>query len=285
MSNEKFEDGFDPAFDEAFDKAFDEAFESAASKMDSPYPVPTSKVESWQKVKQQLDQQHKVRKRVKRYQIAGIIAASIAGGAIIFSPPAVTQAISPLYQQVKDWGDGIITIVSGRDEPVSENESKAKTLPPPDYRDDEPAQLHPNEGQVTIPEVDNTTYTWDEIQEKLTFAMPELGYIPDGYRYEEALPHVVKRDDPIGMLTMVYTNDQGDRLTFDFYDLSDGKKVSIGVLGELSEITLASGVTAQIKETSTGYNQLDFVDNNVRTLITAPVTREELIAIADGMQR
>ena len=51
----------------------------------------------------------------------------MAFGALIFSPSTVTQAVTPVYQEIKDWGNGVVTQIFGMREPV--DKSKALTAP------------------------------------------------------------------------------------------------------------------------------------------------------------
>ncbi|NMO95882.1 DUF4367 domain-containing protein [Paenibacillus lemnae] len=280
MSNEKF--------DERFDQAFEEAFDAAASKVDSPYPAPDTKQQSWQKIKQQLDHKKKRRKRKQHYQIAGVIAASVVGGAVIFSPPAMTQAISPIYQQVKDFGDGILQVVSGRDEPKQEDYSRAKTPPPPGYFDDDPeAEMHGYKENSAVAESNSADYdfTLEEVKQQATFVLPEFKYIPEGFEFDDIRVTELKRTDPINWVTTLYLNDKGQSLTFSIHNLADGRKVTVGVLGELSEITLKSGDKGQFMELSNGHNNVDFIHDNLRIIISGPFGKDELLKIANSMEQ
>lgn len=270
MSNEKYDDWFDKAFDEAFDRA-------ASS---SSYPTnDDSKRRSWQQVKLEIEKLNQRKKRRRRFQYAGIVAASMAFGAFMYSQPTVTQAVSPIYQQIVDWGNGLAGQIFGKKAPV--DESKALTPPPPDV------SSAPDQESVPPAEVVETeTYRFTDVDESLTesqkrvnFSIPEISYMPSGFKFQEASGISNSEQGPIEDLILEYMNGEGKVIHINFIEMAADK--SIGVGGEVTDtVKLDSGATAYLTETT-----LRFLHDNDQTLvlISGFMSKEEFLKIANGI--
>lgn len=271
MSNEKYDDWFDEAFDEAFDRA--------ASR----HSLPTSdesKRQSWQQVKLQVERLNKRKQRRRKYQYAGVIAASMAFGAFMFSQPAVTQAVSPIYQQIVDWGNGIAGQIFGKNTPV--DDSKALTPPPPDV------SSTPNTDQVPEAELVETEdipfsdsdQSLIKSQQRVNFNIPKAGYIPDGFAFSEATGISDSENGPIYDLHVHYMNADGKVLTITYVEMLDNRSVGVG--GEVKEtIKLDSGATAYLSETTLRF----LYDNDqILVMISGFFPKEELLKVANNLQ-
>lgn len=271
MSNEKYDDWFDEAFDEAFDRA--------ASRSSLPTDN-ESKRQSWQQVKLQIGKSNKRKQRRRRLQLSGVVAASMLIGALIFSQPTVTQAVSPIYQQIMDWGNGITGQIFGKKEPV--DPSKALTAPPPDItpmpdssRQVPSAELVETE-DVTFADSDESLV---ESQKRVLFNIPQIGYIPKGFEFYEATGIAENESAPILDLHLHYKNADEKVFYIDLIDMSSERSIGLG--GKVTEtLTLKSGAVAYLTETN-----LRFLHDNDKILvnISGLFSREEFIKIANGI--
>lgn len=273
MSNERYDDWFDEAFDEAFDRA--------ASRSSLPTDN-ESKRQSWQQVKLQIERTNKKKQRIRRFQLAGVIAASMAFGALVFSQPSMTQAVSPIYQQIIDWGNDITGQMFSKKEPL--DTSKALTIPPPDI------QIQPgqeNTDQVPPAEVVETNVvhftdsdeSLTESQKRVLFKIPEIGYIPDGYKFYEATGISESDQDPLLDLHLHYKNADGEVFYIDLTDMLAER--SFGLPGQVIEtLTLKSGAEAYLTETSIRFL---YDSDKVLVNISGFFSKDELVKIANSI--
>lgn len=111
--------------------AFDEAFHQAVSATPASNTEPMR--QSWLRVQKEIDQLGVRKKRMRTIRLSVIVAASVTIGAVIFSLPSGTQAVSPFVQSIKDWGNGMKSIViEDRTTKLGADPSTAKTPPPPE---------------------------------------------------------------------------------------------------------------------------------------------------------
>lgn len=267
----------DEKYDDWFNQAFDDAFERAAS--DSPPPDQVTKRESWLQVKQQLESNNRRRHRRRRFQLAGVIAASMATGAILFSPPTISQAVSPIYQQLKDWGDGIVTIISGRDEPVTNTE--AKTSPPPEGIGPE-SNNNIGEKLLWSSSAEDHDLTLEEVKSRLTFPYPDFQYIPQGYMFYDVLVAPQNDEVPIDDMAVQYISESEKFLNISFYNFATGS-VSVSSLSSptAETLNLKSGVEALYSEGRT--SSIQFIYNNVMIRIVGELSKEELLKMANSL--
>lgn len=269
MSNEKFDDWFDKTFDEAFDRA---------ASSDSSLPAHDTKRESWMKVKLQLETVNRRRKRRRKYQLAGVVAASMMAGAIFFSPPTITQAVSPIYQQLKEWGDGIVTIISGKDESTSD--TVAKTAPPPEGSGPEAGQI--GESLLDSSDSEEGSKSLEQVTKRLSFSYPEIKYIPEGYRYDDVLAAApADGESAINNLAVKYISEEGIMLTISMIGMSDGP-VSVSSPGlDTEKVILDSGTEAILAKGR--LSTLQFLYNNVWIEIAGELSKEELVKMANSL--
>ncbi|MGG3281513.1 DUF4367 domain-containing protein [Paenibacillus solani] len=273
MSNERYDDWFDEAFDEAFDRA--------ASRSSLPTDN-ESKRQSWQQVKLQIERTNKKKQRLRRFQLAGVIAASMAFGALMFSQPSITQAVSPIYQQIVDWGNGITGQIFGKKEPV--DTSKALTTPPPDIatlpEQENTEQLPPAEVvETNVVHFTDSDESLTESQKRVLFKIPEIGYIPDGFEFYEATGIADSEQAPLLDLHLQYKNADDKFFYIDLMDMSTERAFGFG--GQILEtLTLKSGAEAYLNETNLRF----FHDNDsVLVNISGFFSKDELVKIANSI--
>jgi len=273
MSNERYDDWFDEAFEEAFDRA--------ASRSSLPTDN-ESKRQSWQQVKLQIERTNKKKQRLRRFHLSGVIAASMMLGAFVFSQPSITQALSPIYQQIVDWGDGITGQIFGKKEPV--DTSKALTAPPPDLA---PSSGQENTDQVpeaAIVESNDVPFTdtdesLTESQKRVLFKIPEIGYTPEGFEFHEATGIAESEQAPLLDLHLQYKNADEKFFYIDLIDMSAERAISMG--GEVIEtLTLQSGAKAYLTETN-----LRFMHDNDSILVNISgfFSKDEFVEIANSI--
>lgn len=270
MSNEKYDDWFDEAFDEAFDRA--------ASRSSLPTDN-ESKRQSWQQVKVQIEKLNTRKQRKRRFQLAGVIAASMACGALIFSPFSVTQAVTPVYQEIKDWGNGVVTQIFGMQEPV--DKSKALTAPPPEQG------IEPEE-QVPSAELVDTEYvpftdtdeSLTESQKRAVFKIPKVNYLPEDYKFHEATALTTDENAAFDELHLHYKNSDDKFFHIDLIGMTLGKMINLD--GDIKKtIVLESGAKAYLTE-----NNIRFLYDNDQVVVSISgfFTDEEFIKIANSIQ-
>ncbi|WP_339293126.1 DUF4367 domain-containing protein [Paenibacillus sp. FSL W8-0187] len=270
MSNEKYDDWFDEAFDEAFDRA--------ASRSSLPTDN-ESKRQSWQQVQQQIKQVNKKKQRRRRFQLAGVIAASMAFGALIFSPSSVTQAVTPVYQEIKDWGNGVVTQIFGMREPV--DEGKALTAPPPEQGIEPEEYVKPAELVDTeyVPFTD-TDESLTESQKRAVFKIPKINYLPEDYKFHEATALTKDENADFDELHLQYKNSDDKFFYIDLIGMQLGKMINLN--GDIKKtIVLESGAKAYLTE-----NNLRFLYDNDQVVVSISgfFTEEEFIKIANSIQ-
>ncbi|GIO29137.1 MULTISPECIES: hypothetical protein [Paenibacillus] len=195
MKSEKFE--------EWFDVAFDRAVSSSSLTSDE------SKRASWKKVQAQIEQVNRKRKRKRRMQLSGIVAASFIAGAVFFSPSGVTKALSPIVKSVVDLGNGMIGIViKNGDVPatvVTPKTEKPDTYVEQDNDDNNFSRLEWSKVQDSVSEPLNM----DELKSKLSFSLPALTEIPAKYHFENyTLSSPSVNGKTYDKISLKYTDDE-----------------------------------------------------------------------------
>lgn len=270
MNNEKYDDWFNEAFDEAFERA---ANTTSSVNHDT-------KRESWLQVKQQIAARSKQKKRWRRFQYAGIIAASMAMGAIVFSPPPISQAVTPIYQQIKDWGDGIVTIISGKNKP-----SSGTTIPKTSRPPESPEQSG-NLGEKLLWSSSSSDFdfTFDEVLSRITFPYTEFGYFPKEYQYSQV--YVAPENDtaPIYNMIVQYVSSEGKLLNVKYTDLETGEvAVSTLISPNAETLYLKSGIEAIYSQGPSSADSLQFTYNTVLIHINGELSKKELLKIANSL--
>ncbi|MEC0371404.1 hypothetical protein [Paenibacillus chibensis] len=263
MKSEKYEEWFDVAFDRAVTS--------------SSLTTEENKQASWKKVQARLEQVNRKRTRRRRMQLSGIVAASFVAGAILFSPPGVTKAVSPIVKTVVDMGNGVIGIVVRNGEVPSEVVTP-KTELPANYN--EQGNQDDNYMRKEWSEVNNSVNTpldQGDLQAKLSFAVPDLSELQNKYHFESYTVSSPTED-----------RSKYDKVTFKFTDTEQHTvwiylmklKTFQSILSTLSKETEVMRMGNDDIYYSPGlHNQLLGIEQNIMINIESDIPKAELVEV------
>lgn len=263
MKSEKYEEWFDVAFDRAVTS--------------SSLTTEENKQASWKKVQARLEQVNRKRTRRRRMQLSGIVAASFVAGAILFSPPGVTKAVSPIVKTVVDMGNGVIGIVVRNGEVPSEVVTP-KTELPANYN--EQGNQDDNYMRKEWSEVNNSVNTpldQGDLQAKLSFAVPDLSGLQNKYHFESYTVSSPSED-----------RSKYDKVTFKFTDAEQHTvwiylmklKTFQSILSTLSKETEVMRMGNDDIYYSPGlHNQLLGIEQNIMINIESDIPKAELVEV------
>jgi hypothetical protein len=262
-------------FDEKFEIAFKEA--SKQHEFISPDYSP-----SWNKIKVKMDRRTRWKKIKASYAKLGIIAAAILLGAFIFGTPTPTKAFSPFFTLIKNLPGNVVSYVFGSHD--SENNTKAKTQPPPDV----------NQGQGPIdqkPEVSSNMSTkeiisMDEAKKRVSFQIPEISYIPDGFTQKNVVIFSNNSTTPVDQISINYINSNGKTYKLVMNKLKQDSMITSGTnkdSGSVEEVTINSGKAYLTIEKNQKVD-FDFMFHQVFIVIVGDLTKDEVIKIANELK-
>ncbi|WP_426250307.1 hypothetical protein [Paenibacillus pabuli] len=304
-------DSFDPEledeyFDAAFDMAFDEAFHQAVSASPASNTEPMR--QSWLRVQKEIARVGVRKKRMRTIRLSVIVAASVTIGAVIFSMPTGTQAVSPFVQSIKDWGNGMKSIViEDRTTHLGADPSTAKTPPPPERGineaptfssgDEPPVE---EDGEIKLPFYE-TSHLLEPII--VTKDIARSGFKGD-FLLSKAIPErftKIKYELMLDTLNPVnpedyyesermrvrYTgvgkNGEEEIIQFDYAYVKPGQVIEGPMLRETSIVKLADGSEA-FMYLGPPYNTFQWMMGSVNMSLFGTVSEEEMIAIANDLQ-
>ncbi|MCJ8012441.1 hypothetical protein MUG84_11925 [Paenibacillus sp. KQZ6P-2] len=263
-------------YEEWFDVAFDRAVSSSSLTKGE------SKRASWKKVQAQIEQVNRNRKRRRRIQLSGIVAASFLAGAILFSPSSVIKAISPIVKSVVDMGNGMIGIVIKNGE-VPPSVVTPKTVKPDDFLDEN------ENGEMT--ESLLYSYTWenhpapesmDEIQSQLSFHLPDLRQLPTEFHlqsYTTSDPSEV--ENKFDKVALKFTNNEEQTLWVQIIHLRTYSSIMSTVPQETEKLQIGSD---EVYFTPGSYNQLFGTNGNLLIQIGSELPKDVLIQFYKSLQ-
>ncbi|GAB6989983.1 DUF4367 domain-containing protein [Paenibacillus pini] len=265
MRNEKFEEWFDVAFERAVSST------SITSE--------DSKKASWNQLQSRIQEVQRVRKRRRHMQMASVVAASFIAGAIFFSPPTVTNAISPFYQKIVSWGDGVVNIFFGtRDLDIDIN--KAKTSPPPLGFLDNNNETMSDIGFESLINEENIVGSLDNINNKISFTLPTLSGIPLEYQFKDLYLSEPDSDRISNRISLVYTNSYKQFLTITIIKLTTTTNFSSMGTDQTETILLKNGNEAYYTAGAT--NEIIFLNNNLSIRILGIISKEEMLKLVES---
>ncbi|WP_440109161.1 hypothetical protein [Paenibacillus sp. QZ-Y1] len=295
--NAELEDDF---FDAAFDLAFDGAFDQAVS---APPPVTNTENmrQSWLNVQKEITKLGARKKRVRTLRLSIIVAASVTIGAVIFSLPTGTQAVSPFVQSIKDWGNGVKTFViqDRTAKPMGADPSTAKTAPPPengisqpplffDYETADvyqpPLESHLLEPVVVSKETARSGFIGDFILSK---AIPER-FTDITYELMLDVNNPINPDDYYESQRMrvrylsLLKGKEKEIIQFDYAYVYPGQILEGSLLRETSIVKLDDGSDA-FMSVGPPYNTFQWMMGSVNMSLFGTLTEEEMIAIANDL--
>ncbi|SEA56511.1 hypothetical protein SAMN03159332_1816 [Paenibacillus sp. 276b] len=294
----------DDFFDAAFDMAFDEAFHQAVSA--TPASNTESMRQSWLQVQKEIDRVGVRKKRMRTIRLSVIVAASVTIGAVIFSMPTGTQAVSPFVQSIKDWGNGMKSIViEDRTTQLGADPSTAKTPPPPERGVNEAPKFYsgddPEEDEDIVLPFYETSHLLEAVV--VTKEIARSGFMGD-FLLSKAIPErftKIKFELMLDTLNPVNPEDyyesqrmrvrysgegkngEEEVIQFDYAYVSPGQVIEGPMLRETSIVKLADGSDA-FMYLGPPYNTFQWMMGSVNMSLFGTVSEEEMIAIANDLQ-
>jgi hypothetical protein len=293
----------DDFFDAAFDMAFDEAFHQAVSA--TPTVSNTEPMrQSWLQVQKEIARVGVRKKRMRTIRLSVIVAASVTIGAVIFSLPSGTQAVSPFVQSVKEWGNGVKSIViEDRTTQLGADPSTAKTPPPPERGINEAPKFY--SGDIPEDEIVLPFYEESHLLEPIivTKDIARSGFKGD-FLLSKAIPErftKIKYELMLDTLNPVnpedyyesermrvrYTgvgkNGEEEIIQFDYAYVLPGQVIEGPMLRETSIVKLADGSDA-FMYLGPPYNTFQWMMGSVNMSLFGTVSEEEMTAIANDLQ-
>lgn len=280
-------------YDREFEDVFDLAFENAAAASTT---VDKESMEaSWNNMQSELQKIRKRKRRSKRWQLGGVVAASIMLGATIFSVPAGLQANTLFVEKLEKIGDDFILSFTGKEK--EEENTGALTAPPPEISTPPPIEEEtglPEGTTIKKYDLERVTVSRETAIDGATFVYHdfEVPFTPDRKEYQL----LIDQNNPIDPdhiyhseeLTLEYYKGNENPLTIEMYQRfkeNDDTSFHIGINGEPEEITLDDGTTAIFYDaTLSEYDHLAYRNNLVFIIITGTLGKEDLIATANAIQ-
>jgi hypothetical protein len=270
--------GFEMNIDN-FDTEFEIAFEEASKQHEFITPDHSS---SWNKIKVKMDRRSRWKKIKSTYSKLGIIAASILLGAIIFGMPTPIKAFSPFFTLIKSLPGNVVEYVFGSHD--SENNTKAKTEPPPDVNQgqgpiDQNAKASSN---MSTKEIINM----DEAKKRVSFQVPETSYIPDGFTQLNMVIFSNNSATPVDQITINYIDPNGKTYKLVMSKLKHDSMITSGSnkdSGSVEEVTVNSGKAYLTIEKNQKLD-FEFMFHQVFIVIVGDLTKDEVIKIANGLK-
>lgn len=292
-SDNKSADESNYIYDREFEEVFDLAFENAAAASTS---VDKDRMEaSWNKMQSELQKIRKRKRRSKRWQLGGVVAASIMLGATLFSIPSGLQANTLFVEKLEKIGDDFILSFTGNEK--EEENTGALTAPPPGISTPPPIEEEtglPEGTTIKKYDMERVTVSRETALNGATFVYHdfEVPFTPDRKEYQL----LIDQNNPIDPdniyhseeLTLEYYKDNENLLTIEMYQRfkeNDDTSFHIGINGEPEEITLDDGTTAIYYDaTLSEYDHVAYRNNLVFIIITGTIGKEDLIATANSIQ-
>ena len=290
----QFDSGLeDEYFDAAFEQAFDEAFQQATS---TPSASRTESMQhSWQKVHKEIERIGARKRKIRTFKLSGIVAASVTIGAVIFSLPSGTQAVSPIVQSIKDWSNGMKSImVEDKSVNLSPDPSTAKTPPPPDLESS--TIIHDEAEDIPAFELNKHVFRPVAVTEKIA----RDGFIGE-FIISKAIPArfdkikyelVLDTENPVNpdnyyesdMMRVKYSiqgkSDTDELIQFDYEYVKPGQSLEKTSLQKSTVVKLADDSEA-LMYVGPPFNSIQWMTGSLSMSLFGTVTEEEMIAIAN----
>ncbi|MGF6354121.1 hypothetical protein ABIE27_002031 [Paenibacillus sp. 4624] len=283
----------DEYFDAAFEQAFDEAFRHAAS---APSASRTESMHhSWQKVQKEIERIGARKRKMRTFKLSGIVAASVTIGAVLFSLPSGTQAVSPIVQSIKNWSNGMKSIiVEDKSVNLSPDPSTAKTPPPPDR---ESSFVSPHEA-ASAPAFELSSHVFRSVA--VTEEIARDGFVGE-FILSKAIPArfnkvkyelMLDTDNPVNpddyyeseVLRVRYSiqgkSDTDELIQFDYEYIKPGQSIERTPLQKSEAVKLIDGSEALVY-VGPPFNSIQWMTGSLSMSLFGSVTEEEMIAIAN----
>ncbi len=283
IKNEKMEN---PEYPAEFETLFNEAFENAIDSL--PSYSESERRTSWEQIQKKLERNKTRRRRRRQAQLFGIVAASMLLGAALFSPPLVTKAISPIFQELKNLGSGMSRMVFGNGQPQSDP-ALAKTPPPPDgFTEEELREMNKSVHLVDAGTYETVEMSMEDAKETLAFSLPRITNIPERFTLT-SLQVVIPSGTPEDPNTfgksahLLYKSEDNKMLRLMFDLLMNNEILSTMSKENTEEIELDNGNVAYLS--SGNMTEINMMIGDVYFNVIGDVNKEEIVAIANGLNQ
>ncbi|WP_196427319.1 DUF4367 domain-containing protein [Paenibacillus woosongensis] len=272
----------EPVYPAEFNILFDEAFDEATKQL-PPY-IDAYKQQSWNAIQPKLMKQARRRKRwkwLRRYEVIALVAAFMLFSAILFTPPIVTEAVSPIYQELRSWGNGMSQIIFGKGRQPDESGVTYALNASYDEAD---------VSQPPCPKVFPLSMKTqlNDLRESLPFSLPKITYMPRGYRFNSAEPITGKGSalDPavngqIEGVYLLFETRHNQQLTMMFKTLKEDEIIRMPYEENIETVTLNNGTIAYFTPGKTA--QITFMIGDIYFMAAGGMDKEELLKIANGL--
>lgn len=266
-----------------FDRDFDDAFERAVASLPDDE---VSKKRSWNKVQHQVKAVKKRNKRRRHLQIASIALVSAVIGGFLFRPPSSTEAISPIYRSVTEWGEGVVKIVFGtRSGPKKEQSTEGALTPPPPPDPIGPDNIHIYEEpvhDVTITNLEPEYISLEEAKERLSFQIPDMT-IPAQFELESVqFMDVYEKGEANDLVLNYFLGDSEILLTVMFRKMTDNMTITSSGSERTREVTWNNGLEGYF--TPGRFNSIEFMYKNIHIRMYGSIDVPSLFSIAESIK-
>ncbi|WP_334077244.1 hypothetical protein [Paenibacillus sanfengchensis] len=270
-----------------FETQFDQAFQQAVDAL--PSYTDADRRKSWERIHQKLLRDKIRRKQLKQMRLVGIVAASMLIGAVLFSPPLATQAISPIYQELKNWGNGVTQLVFGNGRQT--DATGVKSSLPPMEPNAEGIQNVGKSVHLAASDVSEVVEVSEEQARKsLGFPLPNLTYVPERFTLQSieiVIPADIRENPhPFGTSAHLrYNSAQGHylRISFDLLLQNEIMTMTSFYTEKTEEVELDDGTLAYLG-TGNNKSEINLMLGNVHFMAYGDVSREEILRIANGIE-
>lgn len=271
-------DPWNPDYPEEYEELFEEAFDKA-TQAPSLYSM-ADKHKSWHTVQHRITLEKRRRKRHQRYRLAILAVTSMIIGGMLFSQPLLTQAVSPIYQKMTSWGDGMNRLVFGSNTSQG-NEEKAKTPPPPDISEME-LESSPQSELVASGSYTPVSVSLDEARAALPFDLPEITYIPERFSLETVELMEPPNQEQADTLYLRYFSLEEEQLRMLFNVIHENETITSMTDEHTETLTLDNDTIAYYEPGR--FSSLTFTMGNVLVKVFGNVNKEELLQIANNFK-
>lgn len=265
---------------EQFNRLFDEMFEDGVrASFDIEIPDPSV---SWEKVSKRIALECKKRNRRKHVQMAGTIAASLLIGAVLFGTPQATEAFQPVSRLFMNLKGNVVTLFYGDKSGLRADGKDALTQPPPEAEG--PGMWQDAAAPDGAEEL--KAESLEEARKLTKSPLPELMYVPEGYKLETIKLQVAK-DRTIQRASYNYARSEGKRyfsLRITNPDLDKDMSLLADKDSAQAEAVNVRGTQGSITQKPDGTLLLVWVENGINYRLNGHLSKDEMVQVAESMK-
>lgn len=271
-----------PVYPAELNTLIDEAFVQAAKEL--PLYSDQFKRPSWSKMQPKLIKQarrRKVRNLLRRYGVIAVIAFVLLS-AVLLTPPIGTQAFSPIYQELRSWGNGMSQIVFGNGRQGEETAVAAGSLD--DHKADPMGTSCPKVFPMSV------KMQLKDISSRLPFKLPKMTYLPHGFRFHSAelipsssLTTLSDENITADGVYLLFETDSGKQLTLTYKILEKNEMIRMPYEEHIEAVKLDNGTIAYYTPDSIA--QITFLIGDVYFMAAGQLDKSELLQIANGLKK